>query len=53
MADRKYRVFLSSVQKELETKRVAVAGGVSSDAILGHYNEIVLFIRKRQTRSWR
>jgi len=43
MADGKYRVFLSSVQKELETERVAVAGGVSSDAILGHYNEIVLF----------
>jgi len=35
MADGKYRVFLSSVQKELEAERVAVAGGVSSDAIPG------------------
>jgi len=43
MADGKYRVFLSSVQKELEAERVSVAGGVSSDAILGRYNEIVLF----------
>jgi len=43
MADRKYRVFLSSVQKELETERVAVAGVVSSSALLSHYTEIVLF----------
>ncbi len=43
MADGKYRVFLSSVQKELETERVAVAGSVSSDTVLSHYAEIVLF----------
>ena len=43
VANKKYRVFLSSVQKELETERVAVAGAVSSDAVLSRYTEIVLF----------
>jgi len=43
MTDQKYRIFISSVQKELETERVAVAGAVSSDAVLSHYTEIVLF----------
>ena len=43
MAQKKYRVFISSVQKELETERVSVAGAVSSGRILSEYCEVVLF----------
>ena len=43
MSRRKYRVFISSVQKELETERVAVAGAVSSDLALSEWCDIVLF----------
>ena len=37
------RVFISSVQKELEVERVAIAGAVSSDRQLGEVCEIVLY----------
>ena len=43
MKKRKYRVFISSVQKELEIERVSVAGEVSSDNILNAFCNIVLF----------
>ncbi len=43
MVEKRYRVFISSVQKELETERIAVAGGVSIDNQLGRYCEIILF----------
>jgi predicted HTH transcriptional regulator len=33
MSGTKYRVFLSSVQKELEVERVSIAGAVSSDRL--------------------
>lgn len=39
----KMRVFISSVQKELEIERVALAGWVSSDAQLSVFCEVVLF----------
>ena len=37
------RVFLSSVQKELEIERVAIAGAVSADRLLSEVCEIVLY----------
>lgn len=43
MGERKYKIFISSVQQELETERVAVAGAVSSDRTLGRHCDIVLF----------
>jgi ATP-dependent DNA helicase RecG len=43
MVQKKYRIFISSVQKELETERVAVAGAVSSDRVLSEWCEVVLF----------
>jgi len=39
----KIRIFVSSVQKELEIERVAIAGWISSDPILSRQCEIVLF----------
>ena len=40
---KKLRIFVSSVQKELETERVAVAGWVSSDTGLSETCEVILF----------
>jgi ATP-dependent DNA helicase RecG len=40
---KKVRVFVSSVQKELEIERVAMAGWVSTDARLADVCEVVLF----------
>jgi len=40
---KKLRIFISSVQKELEIERVAVAGWVSADAKLAETCEVVLF----------
>ena len=40
---KKLRIFISSVQKELETERVAVAGWVSSDTSLSKTCEVILF----------
>ena len=40
---KKLRIFVSSVQKELETERVAVAGWVSSDTSLSEICEVILF----------
>ncbi len=39
----KLRIFVSSVQKELEIERVAVAGWVSSDARLAEMCDVILF----------
>ncbi len=39
----KLRIFISSVQKELEIERVAVAGWVSADSRLSELCEVVLF----------
>lgn len=39
----KKKVFISSVQKELEVERVAIAGAVSGDQGLSHFCEIVLY----------
>ncbi|MBN1673163.1 MAG: DUF4062 domain-containing protein [Kiritimatiellae bacterium] len=39
----KLRVFVSSVQKELEVERVAIAASVSADRLLGDFCEIVLY----------
>ena len=35
MNEPKKRVFVSSVQKEMEVERVAIAGAVSGDRVLG------------------
>lgn len=43
MSGTKYRVFLSSVQKELEVERVSIAGAVSSDRLLCNESEVVLY----------
>ena len=40
---KKLRIFVSSVQKELEIERVALAGWVSSDPRLSEVCEIILF----------
>jgi ATP-dependent DNA helicase RecG len=40
---KKLRIFVSSVQKELEIERVAVAGWVSSDARLAEMCDVILF----------
>ena len=40
---KKLRIFVSSVQKELEVERVALAGWVSSDAQLADACDVVLF----------
>lgn len=40
---KKLRIFVSSVQKELEVERVAVAGWVSADPQLSELCEVVLF----------
>ena len=40
---KKLRIFVSSVQKELEVERVAVAGWVSADPQLSEFCEVVLF----------
>lgn len=40
---KKLRIFISSVQKELEIERVAVAGWVSADVKLAETCEVVLF----------
>jgi len=39
----KLRVFVSSVQKELEVERVAIAASVSADGLLSEFCEIVLY----------
>lgn len=40
---KKLRIFVSSVQKELEVERVALAGWVSADSQLPEFCEVVLF----------
>ncbi len=46
---KKLRIFLSSVQKELEIERVAVAGWVSADPQLSEYCEVVLYDKQPLT----
>ncbi len=43
MPTTKLKIFVSSVQKELEVERVAVAGCVSSDDCLANLCEVILF----------
>ena len=43
MSGAKKRTFISSVQKELEAERVAIAGAVSSDEDLGRLCNVVLY----------
>ncbi len=43
MITKKIRVFVSSVEKELEVERVSVAGAVSSDSRLSSACEVILF----------
>jgi ATP-dependent DNA helicase RecG len=43
MSGAKKRIFISSVQKELEVERVAIAGAVSCDAELSNICEVVLY----------
>lgn len=43
MSGDKKRVFISSVQKELEVERVAIAGAVSGDGDLSNLCEVVLY----------
>lgn len=43
MSEVKKRVFISSVQKELEVERVAIAGAVSTDRALSPFCDIVLY----------
>lgn len=43
MSGAKIRVFISSVQKELEVERVAIAGALSVDAELSSFCEVVLY----------
>ncbi len=40
---KKLRIFVSSVQKELEVERVALSGWVSADSQLSEFGEVVLF----------
>jgi hypothetical protein len=42
----KKRVFISSVQKELEIERVAIAGAVSGDEGLSQFCDVVLYDRE-------
>lgn len=46
---KKLRIFVSSVQKELETERVAVAGWVSADPQLSDLCDVVLFEKEPLT----
>jgi ATP-dependent DNA helicase RecG len=46
---KKLRIFLSSVQKELEIERVAVAGWVSADPQLSEHCEVVLYDKQPLT----
>lgn len=46
MSVRKKRVFISSVQKELEIERVAIAGAVSGDEGLSQFCDAVLYDRE-------
>ena len=39
----KYRVFISSVQKEFAKERKALASYIRNDAILGKFFEVFLF----------
>jgi ATP-dependent DNA helicase RecG len=41
-----FRVFISSVQKELEVERVSIASAVSSDQTLSQFCQIVLYDRE-------
>lgn len=43
MTEKKYRVFISSVQKELEVERVAIAGAVSADQLLANECEVMFY----------
>lgn len=43
MSNRKYRVFISSVQKESEVERVSIAGKISSDPKLSALCDVVLY----------
>jgi len=43
MTEQKLRVFISSVQKELEVERVSVSGEVSSNSELSKFCSVVLF----------
>ncbi|SPD72747.1 Transcriptional regulator with a HTH domain [uncultured Desulfobacterium sp.] len=43
MSEAKKRVFISSVQKELEVERVAIAGAVSGDEGLSQFCDVVLY----------
>lgn len=45
----KLRVFVSSIQKELELERVAVAGWVSSDPNLSQHCDVILFEKEPLT----
>jgi predicted HTH transcriptional regulator len=49
MPEQRYRLFVSSVQKELEIERVAVAGAISSDLLLSQWYEPVLYDREPLT----
>jgi len=46
MSVRKKRIFISSVQKELEIERVAIAGAVSGDEGLSQFCDAVLYDRE-------
>jgi ATP-dependent DNA helicase RecG len=46
MSIKKKRVFISSVQKELEVERVAIAGAISIDDTLSRICDIVLYDRE-------
>ena len=46
---KKLRIFVSSVQKELEIERVAVAGWVSADPQLSEHCDVVLFEKEPLT----
>lgn len=46
---KKLRIFVSSVQKELEIERVAVAGWVSADPQLSEHCEVVLYDKQPLT----
>jgi len=43
MTEKKYRVFISSVQKEMEVERVAIAGAVSADQLLSNKCEVMFY----------
>ncbi len=43
MAEKKYRVFISSTQKELEPERLALFALITTDPFLKEYFEPVLF----------